>query len=292
MLCNNCSRKCNVDRTMHHGPCGAGSLPRVNTYMLHKWEEPCFSGQNGTGAIFFSGCNMKCLFCQNHKLRNALNGVEYSSDALSCLFLELQSKGAHSIDLVTPTPHIGTIREAIIKAKDQGLFIPVIYNTNATECTEALKSLDGLIDIYLPDFKYCSDTLSRKYSDFEGYFDTALHAIQEMYRQVGKLCLDENGIAFRGLLIRHLVLPCCTSDSKRILSAIKANFPLDTWLSLMSQYTPTPQIMSDRFLNRKITPREYDTVLNYCISLGFTNVYTQEISSAKEMYTPEFTVFN
>lgn len=287
MNCYLCPRQCGIDREIQPGACGAGLLPRIARVALHAWEEPCISGTQGSGTVFFSGCNLGCIFCQNYVLQDGTVGIPCTVDQLCNHFLFLQEEGAHNINLVTPTPHLTTIIPALEQAKKNGLHIPVVYNTNSYECVDVLKKLDGLIDIYLPDFKYVSPILSKRFSHCEDYFPIALRAISEMHRQVGNLCFDENGIALRGMIIRHLVLPACLDDSRKVLDAIAEHFGIDVHLSLMRQYAPTPNI-SEPPLNRKLTDREYDRIVTYCTDLGFSNVWIQDKESATLQYTPSF----
>lgn len=285
--CMNCPRRCGADRESHIGLCNAGRLPRVARVALHHWEEPCISGTRGSGAVFFAGCNLGCIFCQNYALHDGTLGTLQTVDMLAARYLDLQAQGAHNINLVTPTPHLDAIRQSLLQAKAMGLSIPVVYNTNAYELVDSLRTLEGLIDIYLPDFKYVTPALAERFSGFGDYFLFASDAIQEMYRQVGTLSVDADGIAQRGLLIRHLVLPACVDEARRVLDAIRSSLPSDTHLSLMRQYAPTPNITKPP-LNRRLTDREYDRIVDYCISLGFENVWCQEKESATLAYTPRF----
>ena len=286
--CMNCPRRCGADRETHTGLCNAGKLPRVARVALHHWEEPCISGTRGSGAVFFAGCNLNCVFCQNYALHDGTLGTPQTADMLAAHYLDLQAQGAHNINLVTPTPHLDVIRQSLLTAKSMGLRIPVVYNTNAYELTDSLRQLEGLIDIYLPDLKYVTPALAERFSGFADYFTFASDAIREMYRQVGTLSLDADGIAQRGLLVRHLVLPACVDEARRVLDAIRSWLPSDTHLSLMRQYAPTPNI-TEPPLNRRLTDREYDRIVDYCIALGFENVWCQEKESATLDYTPQFT---
>ncbi|MEG1525123.1 MAG: radical SAM protein [Clostridia bacterium] len=290
MKCSLCPRKCRVNRIDQLGACGAGYQPRVARAMLHLWEEPSISGTRGSGAVFFSGCNLGCIFCQNDALHDGTLGQEHTPEMLADLFLRLQSQGAHNINLVTPTPHIHSLRRALLLAKKSGLIVPVIYNTGSYETKNALRALDGLIDIYLPDLKYVSPILSRRFSNAEDYFCFASVAIMEMYRQVGDLQTDASGMATRGLMIRHLVLPGCIDDSRKVLDHIVDNYPSSTHLSLMRQYTPTPRVTQPP-LNRTLTVREYDRIISYALGIGLTNLLIQQKESANLAYTPTFTDF-
>lgn len=256
--------------------------------MLHQWEEPFISGTRGSGAVFFSGCNLGCVYCQNHEIRDGGIGESYDPAALASVYLKLQEDGAHNINLVTAAPYVPDVAESLRLAKAQGLTIPVVYNSSGYECVEAIQSLEGLVDIYLPDFKYVTPLLSEKFSNAADYAEVATLAIQEMHRQVGELLLNEEGIATCGLVIRHLILPGCADDSRKVLDEIVRILPLATFISLMSQYTP--QVYTTEFpLNRRITQREYDRVISYALSLGLHNILLQERDSAKSVYTPQFT---
>lgn len=287
MQCGICPRNCGIDRSLHAGACGAELLPRVARVGLHHWEEPCIRGTQGSGAVFFSGCNLRCVFCQNHVIRDGTLGLPCDAETLCRHFFSLKSQGAHNINLVTPTPHADTLIDALRLARSRGLDLPVVYNTNAYERVETLRRLEGLVDIYLPDFKYVSPLLSERFSGCADYYPVAAEAIAEMHRQVGILRLDAAGIARRGLLIRHLVLPGCIDDSRRVLDAIAGMLPRESFLSLMRQYAPTPNIEAPP-LNRRLTDREYERICLYCGDLGFQNVYIQGRESADLSYTPDF----
>ena len=285
-----CPRGCLVDREAgERGFCGATNEYVIGSADLHFWEEPCISGDRGSGAIFFSGCNLRCVFCQNRDISRELNGRRYSEDELIARMLELQSIGAHNINLVTATPYSLFISETLKKAKAMGLNVPIVYNCGGYESVEALRTLDGLVDIYLPDFKYFNDDLSNSYSSAKGYATAAGKALLEMYRQVGKLELDENGIARRGLIVRHLVLPAHREDSKAVLKYISEILPAsEITLSLMRQYTPDwVDADAPKNLKRRITSFEYDDVLNHALSLGFDG-FSQGKESAKKDFTPSF----
>ena len=272
------------------GRCHAGPVSRVARAMLHHWEEPCISGQRGSGAVFFSGCNLACLYCQNHALQDGSLGTLYEPEALGDLMLQLQEAGAHNINLVTATPHIRALLPALDYAKRTGLAIPVAYNTSAYETINTLRLLNGLIDIYLPDIKYISPARSARFSGASDYAAFALPAIAEMHRQVGDLLVDDDGIALRGLVVRHLILPGCVDDARAALDAIAARLPLSTHLSIMRQYTPTPQTAGTP-LDRPITDREYERTISYALSLGFHNILRQEKTSVNLEFTPSFTEY-
>ena len=283
-----CPRKCGADRSKQRGLCGAVALPRVAKIMLHPWEEPFISGTRGSGTVFFSGCNLGCVYCQNYTIRDGGVGELYTVEALTTAFLSLQAQGAHNINLVTAAPYVPEIAQSLRLAKAQGLQIPVVYNSSGYECAEAILQLEGLVDIYLPDWKYVSPLLSKKFSNAPDYADVVIAAILEMHRQVGELVLDEDGLATRGLVIRHLILPGCADDSRKVLDETVSRLPASTHVSLMSQYTP--QADTTEFpLNRRITQREYDRVISYALSLGLHNILIQERNSAQPLYTPQFT---
>lgn len=287
-VCELCPRMCGADREREIGLCGAGKLPRVAKIMLHEWEEPFISGTRGSGAVFFSGCNFGCVYCQNHEIRDGGIGTYMDEDALAQAYLRLQQDGAHNINLVTAAPYVPEVVKSFRRAKSLGLSIPVVYNTSGYEKVETLRQLDGLVDVYLPDWKYVSPLLSKKFSNAPDYANVASAAIEEMFRQVGELKLDENNVATRGLVIRHLILPGCADDSRSVLDEIVKRFPLSIHLSLMSQYTP--QVYTTDFpLNRRITQREYDRVISYALSLGLYNILIQQRDSAQSVYTPQFT---
>ena len=287
--CNMCPRGCAVDREAgERGFCGVTNEYVIGSADLHFWEEPCISGERGSGAIFFSGCNLRCVFCQNRDISRSVVGKRYSEDELISKMLELQERGAHNINLVTATPYSLLIARTLEKAK-KDLHIPVIYNCGGYESIEALRALDGLVDIYLPDFKYFNDDIARAYSSAPEYAKIASQAIVEMHRQVGKLTLDENGIAKRGLIVRYLVLPACREDSKAVLKYLSEILPPEeVTLSLMRQYTPDfADADAPKGLKRRLTSFEYEDVLDYALSLGFDG-FSQEKESAKRDFTPHF----
>ncbi len=287
MPCTICPRNCHIDRTAANGFCGCSSVPKVARAALHFDEEPCISGTRGSGTIFFSGCNLKCIFCQNIVLQDGTLGEPFTVDHLVETMLALQSRGAHNINLVTPTPHRDILVPALRAAKENGLSIPVLYNTNAYETVETIRAYEGLVDLYLPDLKYHDDRLARKFSKVTGYFPIALEAIREMVRQTGFMQTDNSGMALRGVRIRHLVLPGCVFDTRAVLNAVAETFGTDIPLSLMSQYTPMPACKEPP-LSRRLTKREYESAVEHCISLGFQNVYIQGFESVGTSYTPPF----
>ncbi|MQL52483.1 radical SAM protein [Desulfofundulus thermobenzoicus] len=287
--CTLCPRNCRVNRLAgEKGFCRAPGRPKVAQASLHFWEEPCISGRKGSGTVFFSQCNMRCVFCQNHEISQDGFGREIEVAQLAGVFLDLQQQGAHNINLVSPTPYIPLIARAIELAREKGLALPVVYNTNAYEKVEALAMLEGLVDIYLPDLKYFSDEPSRRYSAAPGYFAVATAAIKEMYRQVGALVLDEQGVARRGLMIRHLVLPGQVEDSKQVLRWIAANLPGEVYISLMAQYFPAYRAGGIPPLNRRLRRKEYEQVVACLLELNRDQGYVQELEAASPDYVPAF----
>jgi len=287
-ICTICPHKCGINRETNIGRCRAGNTIEIGGYSLHKFEEPCISGKSGSGTVFFSNCNLKCEFCQNYKISCESKGEEISIEKLSEIFLEQQNNGANNINLVTAVPYIPHILEAIKKAKEKGLNIPILYNTSGYENIETLKMLEGYIDIYLPDFKYYDNDLAMRLSKVKDYREKAEAAILEMKRQVGENIYDQNGIMRKGLIIRHLVLPNNIQNSKNILKWIKDNMPNDITISLMAQYFPTYKACEDKEINRKLTKQEYEEIENYLYELGIEKGYMQELEEDEEKYVPKF----
>lgn len=286
--CNLCPRNCNVDRNNSLGFCKANNKIKVARCALHYYEEPSISGKQGSGAVFFSNCNLKCCFCQNYNISTKQKGIEISIDRLSEIFIELQEKGANNINLVTPTMYINQIKDAIVKAKNKGLKIPIIYNSSGYEKIESLKLLDGLIDIYMPDFKYYSNSSSFKYSKCKDYVENTKEAIDEMYRQVGKNKFNEDGIMIKGLIVRHLLLPNLEKETKEILKYLYNKYNNNIYISIMNQYTPLENVKNYPEINRKITQEEYNNIINYAIELGIENAYIQEDGTQSDSFIPEF----
>ena len=285
--CQLCPRECNADRTKGEGFCGGGGNIKIARAALHQWEEPCISGKNGSGTVFFSGCPLKCCFCQNYKISAENYGKEITIQHLAEIFLNLQEQNAHNINLVSPTQYVPWIISALDLVKPQ-LKIPVVYNSGGYESIETLRSLQDYIDIYLPDLKYMNQEISKKYSNADDYFEVAAAAITEMYNQVGGVSFDDDGILKKGMIIRHLTLPNNRVDSIRIMEWISRTFPKnDILISLMSQYTPFYHSNYYKEINRKISTFEYNSVVDKAVSLGLDG-FMQEKSSAKEEYTPEF----
>ena len=285
--CTLCPRACNVDRTQKAGFCGvfgASDAVKAAKAMLHFGEEPPISGEKGSGAVFFSGCTMRCVFCQNYEVSNHGYGKEITVSRLADIFLELQEKGAHNINLVTASHYAPQIIKALDTAKPR-LQIPVIFNCGGYERIETLKMLEGYIDVYLPDVKYCDDALALRYSSAKNYFATARKALEEMLRQTGKYRM-ENGLIKKGVIVRHLILPSCYKDSIALLNAL-APFKDDILISLMSQYYPCGKASDYPEINRRLTTFEYRKVLSECEKIGFDG-FMQERSSATAELTPDF----
>ena len=285
--CELCPRKCGINRYTNTGFCGANSNLCLSYYSLHMWEEPIISGTNGSGTIFFTYCNLKCLFCQNKKISDGY-GKEISIDRFREIILDLQDKGAHNINLVTPTHYIPHIRFVLQKIKHKELEIPVVYNTSGYENTDSLKLLDGLIDIYLADFKYYDNSLGKKYSNVNDYFDVTCLAIDEMYRQVGDISI-ENNIMKKGLIVRILVLPGEIEDSKKIIKYLYSKYGDNIIISIMNQYTPISKYKYSN-LNRKLTDEEYNEVINYAYDIGVRNSFIQDGDTQEESFIPNFDI--
>ncbi len=287
--CTLCPRNCHINRYNKIGYCQAKAKMKISLVSLHQWEEPFISGSNGSGTIFFSHCNLGCIFCQNKKIRDGY-GKEVSIKRFSEICIEQQQKKAHNINLVTPTHYAPLIRKGLIKAKENGLKIPVVYNTSSYENVDTIKMFDGLVDIYLADLKYYSDSLAEKYSKCHKYFYYATKAIDEMYRQV-KQPIIENNLLKRGLVVRILVLPGNISDAKRIIKNLYDKYGDNIYLSIMSQYTPICKYKYSE-LNRKLSEDEYNEVVDYACSLGIKNAFIQEGEAAMESFIPEFDLTN
>ena len=286
--CNLCPRNCGVDRTTTIGACGANDKLKLAYYSLHQWEEPVISGNRGSGTIFFSNCNLKCIFCQNKKISTGGYGKEISDERFIEICLELQEKGAHNINLVTPTHYVPIIGEILHKIKGKELFVPIVYNTSSYENIHTLMMMRGIVDIYLADLKYYDDKLAKKYSKVDNYFEYATLAIDEMYRQVGPCSFDKDGMMKSGLIVRVLILPGETEDAKKIIKYLYATFGNYIFISIMNQYTPI--INSKRYpnLNRKVTDKEYDEVIKYALSIGVENAFIQEGDTQEESFIPKF----
>ena len=287
--CKLCPRKCLVNRLEGElGFCTASMDVKIAKVSLHHWEEPCISGSSGSGTVFFSNCNLKCVFCQNHKISHEGIGKTVSINRLSEIFLEEQLRGALNINLVTPTHYVPQIIEALKLAKSNGLSIPILYNSNGYENIDTIKSLKGFIDVYLPDLKYYSDKYALKYSKAPNYFNTASDAISEMVSQVGKAKFDNDGIIQSGVIIRHLMLPGLLFDSKKVIDFIYATFNNDVYISLMNQYIPMQDVFNYPEINKTLNPLHYDALIKYCLNLGITNCFIQESGTSSEAFVPDF----
>lgn len=281
--CTLCPRRCGVDRRVKTGFCGMGEAPKLARAALHFWEEPCISGTRGSGTVFFSGCTLRCAFCQNYEISHLGQGKEITVRRLADIFKMLEDQGAHNLNLVTATPFANAVLDALNLYRPK---IPVVWNTGGYETVETLKLLKGAVDIYLPDLKHFSPRLSKLCAGAPDYFEIASEAIQEMCRQTGSAVYDESGMMLRGVIVRHLILPGCTMDSCRALDWIAENLPQGTPVSLMRQYTPSPHCRIAG-LDRRVTDEEYQRVLSHYEALGLSG-FTQEKESADEMYTPPF----
>lgn len=297
--CSVCPHECNVDRNSKKlGYCKASNLVKVAKVSMHQFEEPCISGCGnsgkdkdnirGSGTIFFSNCNLNCVFCQNYKISQEGFGKEITIERLADIMVSLQEKGAYNINLVTPTIYALQIKEAINIAKNNGLHIPIIYNSSGYEKVETLKLLKGCIDVYLPDFKYYDNEIAFKYSKIESYFNFTSLAIKEMYEQVGNPVFDDLGIIQKGVIIRHMILPNHTRDSKKVLEWIRNNIGSEVYISLMAQYFPTNKSNLYKEINRKLNKKELKIVENYMYDLGFENGYIQSIENDEKRYVPDF----
>lgn len=287
--CTLCPHNCKVNRLEgKKGRCKCDNTLKIALASLHKFEEPCISGTNGSGTVFFTNCNLNCIYCQNYEISQGGKGKEITIQTLADIFIKQQEKGAHNINLVTPTMYVYQIIEAIKLARKNGLKIPIIYNSNGYENVETIKMLNGYIDVYLPDLKYYTNELSKKYSNVDNYFEVATNAIKEMYSQVGNAVFDDNEIIQKGVIIRHLVLPNHIQNTKNILKWINENLPKDIYVSIMAQYFPTYKAKNDSLINRKLNKKEYKEVLNYLYSLDLQNGYIQELGSHEEEYVPNF----
>lgn len=282
MICSICPRHCNVDRSVNLGFCQSPDNFRVARAALHFWEEPCISGKEGSGTVFFSGCNLKCVFCQNNEISAENKGVEISDDKLISIFENLISQGANNINLVNPTHYAKRLAKVLRRWKSP---VPIVYNSSGYEEVETLKALDGLIDIYLPDLKYIRAEKAMRYSKAADYFEKASAALLEMRRQVEDKF--DGDIMKSGMIIRHLILPQNTNSSIAVLDFIKSNFP-NTFVSLMAQYTPCGDLSEFPEINRKITRREYEKVVNYAFDNSFDKLFIQELSSADKSFIPKF----
>ena len=287
--CNICPHKCGVNRLNGiKGRCKCDNKIKIALASVHNYEEPCISGKNGSGTVFFSNCNLNCIYCQNYEISQLGKGKEITIEHLAQIFIKQQEKNVNNINLVTPTMYVPQIIEAIKIARKKGLNIPIIYNSNGYENVETIKKLNGYIDIYLPDLKYYSNEIAKKYSKIDNYFETAISAIKEMQKQVGNPIFNEEGIIQKGVIIRHLILPHHLLNTKNILKYVKENFDENTYISIMAQYFPTYKAKEDKLINRKLTKKEYKEIENYLYLLNLKNGYIQELGEYEEEYVPKF----
>ena len=287
--CELCPHNCKVNRLNGEiGRCKCKDKVKIALASVHYYEEPCISGENGSGTIFFSGCNLNCKFCQNYEISQLGKGIEITIEELSDIFIKQQNKGVNNINLVTPTMYVYQIIEAIKIARKKGLDIPIIYNSNGYENIETIKKLNGYIDVYLPDLKYYDDEIAYKYSGINNYFENAKSAILEMQKQVGAPKLNENGIIQKGLIIRHLVLPNNIEKSEKILRWIKSNINEEVYISIMAQYFPSYKAKQMNDINRKLSEEEYAKIEDLVYELDIKNGYMQELGEHEEEYVPDF----
>ena len=288
--CKLCPRNCSVNRNCGEiGYCKAGNKMIIAKYYLHRWEEPCITGDNGSGTIFFSYCNLRCLFCQNYKISNLNYGLEISIEKFSEICLELQERGATNINLVTPTHFVPLIIDGIKIAKKSGLVIPIVYNSSGYENVDTIKMLDGIVDIYLPDFKYYSDEYAIKYSRCANYFEHTANALQEMVRQKGRCKFNNDGNIISGVIVRHLLLPGMEEDSKKILKYLYDMYKDSIYISIMNQYTPVRKCEYLE-LNNKIDEHVYENVIDYAWDIGIRNAFVQEDGTQNESFIPNFDI--
>lgn len=288
--CNLCPRKCNVDRDNGKSCfCGVPSDKIIAARAaLHMWEEPCISGEEGSGTVFFSGCTLRCVYCQNYDIARAVTGKEITKERLAEIFLELQAKRANNINLVTPTHYTEAIIWAVKKAREEGLHLPIVYNCSGYESVETLRRLDGIVDVYLTDFKYMDSKIAEKYSKAADYPEIAKLALQEMVRQIPETEFDERGMMTRGIIVRHLLLPGYLDNAKEIVKYVYETYEDKVFLSLMNQYTPLPQVELFPEINRKVTEEEYEELVDYAIEIGVESGFIQEGETAEESFIPAF----
>lgn len=286
--CIVCPHNCGINRTIGEvGRCKSKDIIKIGLYSTHQFEEPCISGKKGSGTVFFSNCNMNCVFCQNYEISQQGKGKEITINELAEIFIKQQENDVENINLVTPTSYVPQIIEAIKIARKNGLKLPIVYNTNGYEKVETLKMLEGYIDIYLPDLKYSDNLLAKRLSKVDNYFEIATSAIKEMYRQVGNSVFDENGVMQKGMIIRHLVLPNNILNSRRVLKWINDNMN-DVYVSVMAQYFPTFKANEIEDINRKLNKEEYEQIENYLYRLNLKNGYIQELGEHEEEYVPKW----
>ncbi len=291
--CELCPRQCQIMRNEgKRGFCGESDEVRLSRAALHMWEEPCISGREGSGAVFFSGCTLRCVYCQNFHIANSEIGKVVSIMRLSDIFLELQGQGANNINLVTPTHFVPQIIQALDLARQRGMNLPVVYNTSGYEKVDTLRMLEGYVDIYMPDFKYLDNEHANKYSKAADYPEVAKAALKEMVRQNGMPVFDERGIMKKGVIVRHLLLPGCLRDARKIVKYLYETYGNQIYMSLMNQYTPLETLDRERYpeLSKKVSKKAYDVLLDYAIDLGVEQAFIQEGETAKESFIPDFSL--
>ncbi|WP_371876616.1 radical SAM protein [Clostridium zeae] len=287
--CELCNRRCKVDRLNGNtGFCKADDKIKVARAALHFWEEPCVSGEEGSGTVFFSHCNLSCVFCQNHEISQEHNGKEISIERLSTIFLDLQENNANNINLVTPTHYVPQIIEALRISKNNGLTIPILYNTNGYDTVETIKALNGYIDVYLPDYKYFNEKYALKYSTAKEYVENINSLIGEMLKQVGTPKFDERGIISKGVIVRHLMLPGLLFDSKKVIDDIYRTFGDSLYISIMNQYTPMHKTANYPEINKILNPKHYDSLIDYALSIGVKNGFIQDSGTSSKSFVPSF----
>lgn len=291
--CKLCPRECGVDRSIQKGVCKSSDRCKIVRAALHFWEEPCISSTEGSGTIFFEGCSLGCVFCQNYEISDGKSehGVEVTVERLVEIFFELKEKGANNINFVTPTHFMPHIKEAIVIAKEKGFDLPFVYNTSGYEKVECLRELDGLIDVYLPDMKYAEDEeIALIYSKAGDYFEKSKTALAEMLRQVGTPMFDDRGMIKKGVIVRHMILPNHTKNSMKIIEYLYSTYKDDIYISIMNQYTPVKTERMEKYpkLQRSITKREYEKVIDFALELGVKNAFIQEGETCKESFIPKF----
>ena len=287
--CTLCPRRCKVDRMRgQKGYCRVGTQIRYGRAALHFWEEPCISASEGSGAVFFSGCSLRCIYCQNARISGGETGKATDTEGLKAVFLDLQEKGANTLNLVTACHYVPQIARSLQMARGSGLQIPVVYNSSGYELPETLRLLEGLVDVYLPDYKYMETPTAAAYSNAPDYPDVAAAALEEMVRQCPKPCFNDKGIMTKGVIVRHLLLPGHVKEAKSIVKQVYQTYGDSVYLSLMSQYTPMPKVAGDNLLGRTVTRREYGRLVDFALELGIKNCFIQEGDCAKESFIPEF----
>ena len=287
--CELCPRRCGANRLAgKNGFCGGGKEVKVARAALHFWEEPCISGEEGSGTVFFSGCTMRCVFCQNREISRGEAGKLVSIERLAEIFLELQKKGANNINLVTPMHYAPQITAALDIARKNGLHLPIVWNTGGWELPESVEAVKNYSDIWLTDFKYFDNSLADKFSNAKNYFENASASLKKMLEQTGEPVFDDDGMMKKGIIVRHLVLPGHTDDSKKVLRWLWENFGDKIWISIMNQYTPLCSEEKFPELSRKVTDEEYDEVVDFAVSLGIENAFVQDGEAVSESFIPPF----